>query len=194
MSDTQENNENAPKQESSFGGSIGGFIDKITDSAKDLWQKAVQMWHDTFTKVTDTVKDITWHVTSKITSIPKAIGDFYESKKETLQDFGKWTLYVGTFRRVLDGGVYAGKKTKQQIELAYSNAMKDLHEKLKIINRDQKIQEVKQEDISFFGTDGLFFYTDKDTGISTKTDIVKWEWSTISQEEFNQEKDKVLKD
>ena len=49
------------------------------------------------------------------------------------------------------------------MELAYSNAMKHLHDKLSTTDREYKIQEVREEDISFFSEDGFYFFNDKET-------------------------------
>lgn len=155
-----------------------------TSEGKNIFHAMWDMLHD----ATDKVMHLAEEIKDKVTWVPKTVWDFFEDKKDTIKDFTKWTLYVGTFKRVLDTGVYAGKKTKQQMELAYSNAMKHLHDKLSTTDREHKIQEVKEEDISFFSNDGFYFFNDKETWVATKTNLITKEWVPISPEEFEQAK------
>ena len=158
-------------------------VEKKADD-KNIFHAMWDILHDITNKVSDFAGDIK----DKIIWVPKTIWDFFEDKKDTIHDLTKWTLYVGTFKWVLDTGVYAGKKTKQQIELAYGNAMKSLHDKLNDTDRDHKIQEIKEEDISFFSQDGFYFFNDKETWVATKTNLITKEWVPISTEEFEQAK------
>ncbi len=164
--------------------SLKDWFDKVWnffgDIAHKVWGFLGQWTH----KVVDIVSIATW----KIVSTPKVIEEFFEENQDKIKNVGKWTLYVGTFKRVLDSGIYAGKKTKQQIELTYSNAMENLRQKLSMVDWKSKIENVQKEDFSFVWPDGSFFYNDKETWISTNINIKTKEWITITEEEFERQK------
>lgn len=161
----------------------------IQASVKEWFHKVGEFFGDMSHKVVDFVSQ----ATGKIASTPKSIEEFFEKNEDKIKNVWKWTLYVGTFKWILDWWIYAGKKTKQQIELTYSNAMENLRQKLSEVDRKTKIETVKKEDISFVWVDGSFFYSDKETWIATNINVETKEGKTISEEEFEKQKALVAK-